>query len=97
LEEQGIWDGPDVEEYQQLRDLFTEVGQPGRWGEFDNPTLILDSYFEEYAVQYAEDIGAIDGLDRWPATCIDWERAASELQSDYSAIDIGPYTYLQGN
>lgn len=88
-------DGVDVEEYQQLRDLFAVVGEPNRHGEFDNPTLIEDSYFEEYAMQYAEDTGAVENFDRWPMTCIDWEQAASELQSDYSVIDIGDWTYWQ--
>ena len=94
--DKAIDDGVDVEEYQQLRDLFAEVGEPYRGGEFDNPTLIEDSYFEEYAQQYAEDVGAIENPDRWPMAHIDWEQAASELKSDYSAIDIGDYTYWQG-
>lgn len=56
-------------------------------------TLIHDSYFQKYAQQTAEDIGAIDPKAGWPLDCIDWERAASELQSDYSEYDWGSETY----
>jgi len=56
-------------------------------------TLIRDSYFQEYAEQLADDIGAIDKSAGWPLTCIDWEQAAQELQSDYTAIDFDGVTY----
>lgn len=56
-------------------------------------TLIRGTYFEDYARQFAEDIGALEGCDRWPATCIDWEKAASELQCDYTAVDFDGVGY----
>lgn len=56
-------------------------------------TLIRDSYFKEYAQQLADDIGAINPDARWPNNCIDWERAARELQSDYTAVDFDGVTY----
>lgn len=56
-------------------------------------TLIRDSYFQEYAERLADDIGAIDKIAGWPLTCIDWEQAARELQSDYTAIDFDGVTY----
>lgn len=55
--------------------------------------LIRDSYFEDYARQLAEDIGAIDRGVGWPARCIDWEQAASELQQDYTSVDFDGVTY----
>lgn len=55
--------------------------------------LIRDSYFEDYARQLAEDIGAIPDDAKWPCTCIDWEKAASELQQDYTAVDFDGVTY----
>jgi hypothetical protein len=58
--------------------------------------IIRDSYFQEYAIQYAEDIGAIRSAavaDDWPMTCIDWDRAAKDLQADYTAIDFDGRTY----
>lgn len=56
-------------------------------------TLIRDSYFEEYARELAEDLGMLDKGDRWPHTCIDWERAADELKQDYTAVDFDEVTY----
>lgn len=55
--------------------------------------LIRDSYFEEYAEQLAEDIGAIDGNASWPLTFIDWSAAADALQEDYTALDFDGVTY----
>lgn len=55
--------------------------------------LVRDSYFEDYAMQLAEDIGAIPRDASWPANCIDWEQAARELRVDYTAIDFGDETY----
>ena len=55
--------------------------------------LIRDSYFQEYAEQLAEDIGAINRNASWPNNCIDWERAACELQADYTAVEFDGVTY----
>ena len=56
-------------------------------------TLIRDSYFETYAREMADDIGAINDEDEWPCTCIDWERAARELQRDYMSVEFDGVTY----
>jgi len=56
-------------------------------------TLIRDSYFKEYAQDFAEEIGAIDRDLSWPNDCIDWEEAAKELQMDYSSIDFDGVDY----
>lgn len=56
-------------------------------------TLIRDSYFEEYARQLAEDIGAIDPKAGWPNTFIDWEAAAEALQQDYTQVEFDGVTY----
>lgn len=55
--------------------------------------LIRDSYFEDYARQLAEDIGAIDTDIGWPSNCIDWGQATSELQQDYTSVDFDGVTY----
>lgn len=55
--------------------------------------LIRDSYFTEYAQQFAEDIGAINRDAGWPNSCIDWDEAAAELQQDYTAVDFAGVTY----
>ena len=94
---EDVLDGADVEEYQMLRDLFDAVGQPNADGEFESPILIEDSYFQEYAEQVAIDTGAVGDIERWPATCIDWDEAVDELQQDYTSYDIGDYTYWREN
>lgn len=55
--------------------------------------LIRDDYFQEYAQQLAEDIGAIDKNSKWPNSCIDWEKAAEELQQDYTSAEFDGVTY----
>lgn len=59
----------------------------------DGVTLIRDSYFEDYARELAEDIGAVDSEMSWPYSCVDWERAARELQMDYTSVDFDGVTY----
>jgi hypothetical protein len=56
-------------------------------------TLIRDSYFPTYARELADDIGALPDDAAWPHTCIDWEKAARELQMDYTAVDFAGVTY----
>lgn len=55
--------------------------------------LIRDSYFEDYAQEFAEEIGAVDRNARWPNDCIDWEKAAEELQMDYTSVEFDGVTY----
>ena len=55
--------------------------------------LIRDTYFKEYAQELADDIGAINSDESWPNDCIDWERAARELQMDYTSIDFDGVDY----
>jgi len=59
----------------------------------DGAVLIRDSYFEDYAQELAESIGAIDSTATWPNNCIDWERATRELQMDYTEVDFDGVTY----
>ena len=76
-----------------LKALEEEASASSDWtyGE----TLIRDSYFQTYAEELADDIGAIDPnlSGRWPYTCIDWEQAARELQMDYMSVDFDGVTY----
>jgi hypothetical protein len=87
------WDGSeDGDELAALRKLAEEAeGYAADWpyGE----ALIRDSYFVEYAQQLADDLGAVNSEASWPNNCIDWDRAASELQQDYTAVDFAGVTY----
>jgi hypothetical protein len=82
----------DASELIALRALAEEAsGYAADWqyGE----ALIRESYFDEYAQQLAEDIGAINRDAQWPNNHIDWEAAADELRQDYTAVDFDGVTY----
>lgn len=93
-----VEDFPDhADELDRLESLMTDLegmGGDEQWeGVWYPITLIRDSYFQDYAQELAEDIGAINADARWPNNCIDWEKAARELQMDYSGVDIAGVTY----
>lgn len=55
-------------------------------------TLISDGYFKTYVQEYAEEQNSISSA-AWPFNCIDWDRAVSDFQSDYTSIDFDGETY----
>ena len=91
LEGQDERDEEETAELKTLKELEEEASGCADWkyGE----TLIRESHFEDYARELAEDIGALEGCDKWPANCIDWERAARKLQMDYSSVEFDGITY----
>lgn len=87
------WDnGDDAEELTALRRL-NEAGELHASDWTYGATLISDSYFETYARDLAEDIGAIGRDCQWPLMHIDWTAAAEALQMDYSQIDYDGTPY----
>lgn len=76
-----------------LDDLRGNGGDEQWRGDWYPVTLIRDSYFKEYAQDLAEDIGAVEDGASWPNYCIDWDRAARELQFDYASVEIDGTTY----
>lgn len=88
----AAWDDENAAELAALKALAEEAeGYAPDWGYGE--TLIRDSYFREYAMELADDIGAIPANASWPLTCIDWGQAARELQMDYTAVDFGGVRY----
>lgn len=87
------WDASD--EAEELRKLkaFRDELEPYCEDWHHGETLIRDSYFKEYAQEFAEDIGAINRDAQWPNNCIDWNKAARELQMDYTSGDFDGVTY----
>lgn len=87
-------DNEEREELATLRGMLDDLkGKGNGWdeqweGDWYPITLIRNSYFEDYARELAEDIGAINRLATWPSNCIDWEYAAEQLQIDYSTTEI---------
>lgn len=79
---------------EQFVEQFRSYGGDHEWeGDWFPVTLIRDSYFEDYAQELAEDIGAIKADAGWPNYCIDWERAARDLQMDYASGEFDGVTY----
>lgn len=92
LETEGLLNSDAAEELHTLRTLAEEAsGYASDWRH--GGTLIRDSYFEDYAQELADDIGAVDSSASWPVNCIDWEQAARELQMDYTSVDFDGVTY----
>ncbi len=82
----------DAEELATLVGILDDLkgnGGDEQWrGDWYPVTLIRDTYWEDYARELAEDIGAITKDARWPNRHIDWEAAANELQMDYTSTEI---------
>ena len=81
-----LWDEEEEgQELKALTDLADEASSSPDWtyGE----TLI------RYAMELAEDIGAIDKDASWPNTYIDWDAAADALKQDYTSVDFDGTEY----
>lgn len=87
----------EVQELATLTELLSDLAGSGgdeQWrGDWYPVALIRDSYFQDYAQELAEDIGAINPAATWPNNCIDWGQAARELRIDYSAVEFDGVTY----
>lgn len=79
-----------------IMDDLVGMGGDEQWrGNWYPLTLIDDLYFEDYARELAEDIGATDSRAAysWPHSHIDWKAAAEALQQDYSSVVIDGREY----
>jgi hypothetical protein len=106
-ETQGLPDGAapewaivntdDAAELASLETLLGDCegnGGDEKWeGSWYPLTLIHEDYFETYARELAEDIGAINKDAPWPARHIDWAAASEELKEDYTIIEYDGQTY----
>lgn len=91
------WETDNAEELAELESLLDDLNGMGgdeQWeGDWYPVTLIRDSYFQDYAQELAEECCMIDTNAKWPMTCIDWEKAARELQWGYSSVAVNGVTY----
>lgn len=87
------WIDENGEELKSLKALADGAeGYSGDWRH--GATLIRDSHFESYARELAEDLhGDKMRAAEWPFSCIDWEKAASDLQQDYTCVDFDGVDY----
>ena len=83
-------DEDDAEEIEMLEE-FKRDAETSEWGYGQG--FIADSHFEDYARELAEDIGMTHSEESWPYTCIDWEQAATDLQMDYSSVELNGSTF----
>ena len=86
-------DDDEQDEHEQLATLLQEIENNASDAPHHGVTLIADAYFETYAQEFAEDIGALPRDAEWPATFIDWERAANALKMDYAEVDWNGHTF----
>jgi len=93
----GKLDEDDKREFELLVKLLGDIkgyGGDENWrGDWYPITLIRNSYFETYAQEFAEDVGAVDRDAKWPNNCIDWAKAAEELLIDYSMVEFDGIDY----
>lgn len=86
------WQNEYGDELQSLEALASEAeGYAPDWNY--GSALIRDDYFQEYAEELANDIGAIDRNPTWPCNFIDWEAAAEALKQDYTCVEFDGVDY----
>lgn len=87
------WDTDYKEELDSLVAFAEELG--GYCSDWRHgTTLVRDSHWEEYTRETAEELYGKELRDsHWPFNCIDWERAARELQMDYTSGEFDGVTY----
>jgi antirestriction protein len=86
-----------IERYEEL-ESEGDAASAGELFQLDQLQTLLDdavrdSYFKDYAVELAEDIGAIDPDATWPTNRIDWDAAADDLKIDYTTVEYDGTTY----
>lgn len=95
----GEWDDADEDdrELATLYALLDELrgnGGDHKWrGDWYPLSMISDDHFEDYAREFADDVGAVNSDAAWPSSHIDWKAAAEDLQQDYSTIEYEGVTY----
>ena len=96
-EREGL-DSSRVGEQEAIREIETEIEEIDEIESYcedfiHGGTLIPERDFEDYAREFAEDIGAIGDDQQWPNYCIDWRRAARDLSMDYSLVEYQGVDY----
>ena len=87
-------DGVSTDDVEELRTLRSVRDQASAYSNDwrHGVTLISDRYFKQYAMDYAEESAGVSS-SAWPFTCIDWDKAAAELRTDWTSIDFDGETF----
>jgi hypothetical protein len=80
------FDTETAEDVSALEDLLDEIS----WADGCQP-IVREDHFVQFAEDWASGLGPTKG---WPYDCIDWERAADILRTDFRYISIFGQTYL---
>lgn len=92
MRDDGAIDDDEAAELVTLAAFASEAeGYAADW--LYGEAFIADDYFETYARDLADDIGAIDRNAAWPLTHIDWTAAAADLRQDYTSVDLDGRTF----
>jgi len=89
--EVSLLEEDEQEEMRQLQEIEKEVDGYSGSDFNDGVTLIAEEDFEDYAREFADDVGAYASGSHWPP--VDWKQAAEELQMDYTSVEICNRTY----
>lgn len=89
--EKAMEEWEDYEEYAALKEFVEDAENVTDWNH--GATFIADDYFETYAREFADDIGATKRDAQWPLNCIDWAKATEQLQADYQEYNVNSTTY----
>ena len=94
LDEDDPDDTEELASLTELMDGLKGLGGDEQWnGDWYPGLIIRDSYFEDYAIELAEDSGHGDRNLTWPTMHIDWTAAAESLQMDYTTVEFEGVTY----
>ena len=94
IEDLENFDDLDEDEETELRILKTLTEECSYSPNWDyGEALIRDTYFKEYAMELAEELDLLKPDVSWPYGCIDWDKAAEELQVDYISVDFDGVDY----
>jgi hypothetical protein len=93
-DEECEMEGYEEQELEELFELESDLGCTLESADQNGLFFIDEDYFEDYAKEFAYDIGAIDSDTVWPCTHIDWEAAADELRMDYTEVEYDGNNYL---
>ncbi len=75
---------------EQLAQLVDQIGEDYE----DAGPFIHENDMVEYAMEFADDIGAVPTEYTWPTSCIDWKQAAWELSMDYTGVEVDGVTWM---
>ncbi len=83
-EDKDLWED-EITELANLRELWSDLS------ENRDVQLIRESYFGDYAREFADEIYGLDG--NGASAYFDYEKFADEYQSDFSSIEFDGVTY----